>query len=206
MTDNFFELVKARRAIKEFDDSHVMPSEDLKKIMTAAHYAPTAFNLQHYRFVVIEDKDTRKSEEFDNACWNQTSKSAHSSALIVLCADLEAWQKNPARYWENVPEDIQDTMVGMIKNYYEGKDQIKRDEAHRSCAMAGMNIMLAATALGYDTCPMDGFDYDAMGKLINLPDDHAISFMIAVGKKSSDPFPKPTLLGRDEIVIQEKFG
>ena len=205
-SSNFFELVKARRAVKEFDDNFVMPEENLNKIITAAHFAPTAFNLQNYRFVVVKDKEERKSEAFDNACWNQTSKSAHSSALIILCADLEAWQKNPKRYWDNVPEDIQETMVGMIKNYYDGKDQIKRDEAHRSCAMAGMNIMLAAKALGYDTCPMDGFDYDALGKLINLPDDHIISYMVAVGKKAADPFQRPALLERDEIVIQEKFG
>lgn len=206
MTENFFELVQARRAVKEFDDGFEMPEADLKKILTAAHFAPTAFNLQNYRFVVIKDKDFRKSEAFDKACWNQTTKSAHSSALIVLCADTEAWQKDPKRYWSNVPANIQDTMVGMIKNYYEGKDQIKRDEAHRSCAMAGMNIMLAAKALGYDTCPMDGFDYEALGKLINLPQDHIISYMVAVGKKAAEPFPKPAMIDREEIVIEEKFG
>ena len=52
MTDTFLDLVRNRRAIKEFDDKHVMPADDLNKILTVAHFTPTAFNIQNYRFVV----------------------------------------------------------------------------------------------------------------------------------------------------------
>ena len=205
MTDTYLDLVKNRRAIKEFDDGHTLPEEDLNKLMTAAHFTPTAFNIQNYRFVVVQDKEFRHSDAFLEACWKQP-KVATSSALIILCADKDAWKKNPKRYWESAGEDTQNTMEGMINSYYKGKDRVQLDEAHRSCGMAGMNIMLTAQALGYDTCPMDGFDYDAVGKLINLPDDHVISFMIAVGKRTKEPFPRPTLLSHDEIVIREKFA
>jgi len=202
--DNLFQLMEARRAVKDFDDNHVMPESDLKQILTAAHFTPTAFNIQNYRFVVIQDKDFRHSQEFVDACWNQESKVAASSALIILCADKDAW-KTPNRYWTTVNEDVQNTMAGMIDSYYNGKDRVQLDECHRSCGMAGMGIMLAAQALDYATCPMDGFDYDAVGKLINLPESHVISFMIAVGKKTAEPFPRPTMLSQDEIVVREKF-
>lgn len=203
MPMNVFEAAEKRRAIKEFDDKHKMPESDLNKILTAAHFAPTAFNIQNYRFVVVQDKDTRHSEDFLKACWNQ-DKVATCSALIILCANKDAW-KTPKKYWTTVSDDIQETMAGMINNYYDGKDRVQLDEAHRSCGMAGMTIMLAAQTLGYDTCPMDGFDYDAVGKLINLPEDHVVSFMVAIGKRTKDPFPRPTMLSNDEVVIQEKF-
>lgn len=202
---NILELIRDRRAIKEFDNTHTMPDSDLEQIITAAHFTPTAFNIQHYRFVVVQDKETRHSSDFLAACWNQ-AKVAECSALIILCADKDAWKKNPKRYWASAGEDVQTTLAGMIDNYYKGKDRVQLDETHRSCGMAGMTIMLTAQGLGYDTCPIDGFDYDAVGQLINLPEDHVISFMIAVGKKAKDPLPRPTKLSRDEILIREKFA
>jgi hypothetical protein len=52
---------------------------------------------------------------------------------------------------------------------------------------------------------MDGFDYDAVGKILNLPAEHAISFMIAIGKKSQDSWPRPGQLSYDEVVIENGF-
>lgn len=202
-TTNIFELVKDRRSTIAFDDNHVMPDADLEKLITAAHFTPTAYNIQNYRFVVKTDKKSRHDEAFIEACWGQV-KAATSSALIILCADKDAW-KRPKQYWQSADEETQDKMAGMIKDYYEGKERVQLDEAHRSCGMAGMSIMLAAEGLGYNSCPMDGFDYDKVGELINLPDDHVISFMIAIGKKTKEPFPRPTLLDRDDILIREKF-
>lgn len=197
-----FEAAKQRRAIKDYDKDHDMPDEDMKKIMTAAHFTPTAFNIQNYRFVVVQNKAFQ--QQLQKAAWNQ-EKVGDCSALVILCADKESWQKNPRRYWSTAPDKVQETMEGMIRDYYKGKERVKIDEAHRSCGMAGMTIMLAAEELGYDSCPMDGFDYEAIGELINLPDDHVVSFMIAIGKRRKDPLPRPTMLPREEIVIEEKF-
>tara|TARA_B100001750_G_scaffold247390_1_gene272974 strand:+ start:2652 stop:3263 length:612 start_codon:yes stop_codon:yes gene_type:complete len=203
MTNTFLDLVEQRRAIKKFDDSHTLPAEDIEKLKTAIHFTPTAYNIQNYRIVIVQDKEFRKTDEFKQACWNQEQPAA-CSALFILCANKDAW-KNPKRYWTTVSDEIQDNMAGMVKNYYDGKERVQLDEAHRSCGMAGMTLMLTAQALGYDTCPMDGFDYDALGQLIKLPENHVISFMVAVGKKAAEPFPRPTLIDRDEIFISNKF-
>ena len=75
----------------------------------------------------------------------------------------------------------------------------------RSCAFAGMTLMLAAKAMGYDSSPMDGFDFDAVGKIIKLPEDHVISFMLAIGKATQPPWPKGGQLSYDEVVIRNHF-
>ena len=59
----------------------------------------------------------------------------------------------------------------------------------RSCGMAAMTIMLAAKEMGYDTCPMDGFDFDAVGKLLNLPADHIPTMFVVVGKPLKEASP-----------------
>jgi nitroreductase len=60
--------------------------------------------------------------------------------------------------------------------------------------------------MGLDSCPMDGFDYEAVGKIIDLPEDHLISFMIAVGKKTKEAWPKPGQISYNEAVIIDRFS
>jgi nitroreductase len=96
-------------------------------------------------------------------------------------------------------------LVPAIGQYYEGREQVQRDEAMRSCGIAAQTLMLAAKGLGYDSCPMDGFDFDAVAKLINLPDDHAIAMFVVIGKGLKQPWPKPGQLPLDEVVIKNSF-
>jgi nitroreductase len=199
---NTLDAIAARRAIKHYDPSHRMTEEEIKTLLTAALQSPTAFNIQHWRFVTVIDPEVRK--QIRAVAWDQ-AQVTDSSLLIVLCADKDAWKKDAARYWKDAPQPVQDFLVPAIGQYYEGRDQVQRDECMRSCGMAGMTIMLAAKAMGYDSCPMDGFDFDAVAKIIELPEDHVISFMIAVGKGTQPAWPKPGQLPYDEVVIQNTF-
>ncbi len=85
------------------------------------------------------------------------------------------------------------------------REQVQRDEAMRSAGIAAQTIMLSAKSMGYDTCPMDGFDYDAVGKLINLPEDHAVAMFVVVGKAAQPAEARPTQLSMEEIVIANRF-
>lgn len=66
--------------------------------------------------------------------------------------------------------------------------------------------MLTAKAMGYDSCPMIGFDPQAVATIINLPEDHVIGFIIVVGKRLSNPFPKPGQLPLEDVVITDRFA
>ena len=65
--------------------------------------------------------------------------------------------------------------------------------------------MLAAKAKGYDSVPMDGFDFEAVAKIINLPDTHLISFMVAIGKGTQPAWPKPGQIPYGEAVKIDQF-
>ncbi|MBE2287769.1 MAG: nitroreductase family protein [Prosthecobacter sp.] len=199
---NILDAIHARRAIKHYDPAHRMTEDEVKTLLTAALQAPTAFNIQHWRFVLVSDPEVRK--QIRAVAWNQ-AQVTDASLLIVLCADKDAWKKDAARYWKDAPQPVQDFLVPAIGQYYAGREQVQRDECMRSCGMAGMTIMLAAKALGYDSCPMDGFDFDAVAKIIKLPEDHVISFMIAVGKGTQPAWPKPGQLPHDEVIVQNTF-
>lgn len=199
---NTKDAINARRAIKHYDPDHQMSDDEINELLTLAIQSPTAFNIQNWRFVAVTDPEIRKQIRAN--AWDQ-AQVTDSSVLIILTANNSAWKQNPERYWVNAPEEVANFLVPAIKDYYEDKPQVQRDEAMRSCGMAGMTIMLAAKAMGYDTCPMDGFDFEAVAKIINLPEDHVISFMIAVGKGTTEAWPKPGQLPLDEVVIRDKF-
>ena len=149
------ETIRARRAVKHFDANHIMTTDEVHEILSLAVLSPTAFNIQNWRFVVVEDIALR--QQIRAVAWDQ-AQVADASLFIVLCADLKAWEKAPQRYWQNAPEAVQEFMLPAIDQYYRGKDQVQRDEAMRSCGIAAQTIMLAAKAMGYDSCPMDGFN------------------------------------------------
>lgn len=96
-------------------------------------------------------------------------------------------------------------MLPAIDQYYRGKDQVQRDEAMRSCGIAAQTLMLAAKAMGYDSCPMDGFDFDQVGQLINLPDDHVIALCLAIGKPTQAANPRAGQLAKEEVLINNHF-
>ncbi len=199
---HIFDAIRTRRAVKKFDPQHVMTEEEIHQLLSLALEAPTAFNIQNWRFLLVRDSEVRKKVRI--AAWNQ-EQVTDSSLLIILCADLSAWKNHPERYWINATQAARDFILPAIHDYYNEKPQVIRDEAMRSCGLAGQTIMLAAQAMGLDSCPMDGFDFEAVGKIINLPEDHVISFMIAVGKKVQEPHPKPGQLPYDEVVMTNRF-
>ena len=196
------DAIQSRRSHKVFDASHKLTPSEIDKLMKLAILSPTAFNIQHWRFVIITDQKLR--QQIRKVSWDQ-SQVTDASLLIVLTGDLMAWNKNPKRYWKNAPEKVQDYLIPAIFDYYHGKPQVQRDEVMRSCGMAAMNLMLAAKDLGYDSCPMDGFDFEQVSKLLELPEDHIPAMFVAIGKSMQEPWPRPGQLTLEEIVKYNHF-
>ena len=200
---NVKETIEARRSVKHYDPDHVMPEEDLAELIRLTKLAPSSFNMQNYRILVVRDPEIRKQSRA--AAWDQPHVS-DASVLFILCADLTAHQENPSTYWAHAPQEVQDILGPMIQPFYEGKNTLIRDEAMRSSALAGMTLMLAAKDMGYDSCPMIGFDGKKVAELINLPQHYALSFMIPVGKQAQPGWERGDRLADERVVAYDKFA
>jgi nitroreductase len=196
------QAIASRRSVKHYEPEHVMTEAEIDELMQHAILSPTAFNIQHWRFIQVEDKDKRQL--IQDVSWGQTQVT-EASLLLVLCADLNAWEKQPERYWADAPEEVQDFLLPAIENYYTNHHQAQRDECMRSSSIAAMNIMLMAKGMGYDSCPMDGFDFDQVAKIIKLPHDHIITMIITVGKKKVDARPRAGQLPLNEVFFKNSF-
>jgi len=198
------EAIYARRSIKKFDKNHTLTDAEEQTLLEATIQAPTSFNIQHWRFVVFRDPALRQRirEEFAGG----QSQVTDASLLVLFTADVKAWAKEPERYWRDAPPEIAELVPEAIGPFHEKRgDQFERDEAQWSVGMAMQTLMLAAQGLGYQSCPMIGFDIEGVAKLINLPADHVMGPMVAVGKGIKEPWAKPGQLPRDEIVFEDSF-
>lgn len=196
------QAITERRSVKAYDPQHKMTEAEITHLLSLAMLSPTAFNIQNWRFIAVTDPKLRK--KIRSVSWDQAHVE-ESSLLIVLTADLKSWEKQPERYWANAAKPVQEYLVSAIGQYYSGDERVQRDEAMRSCGMAAMTIMLAAKAMGLDTCPMDGFDFDAVAELLDLPADHIPTMFVTVGKALKPAQPRGGQLNMDEVVIYNKF-
>ena len=135
------EAIHARRAVKYYDPEHSFTDEEIKQLLSLAILSPTAFNIQNWRFVIVMDVELRK--QIREVAWNQPQVT-DASLLIILCADLKTWDRDPRRYWQNAPKEAQDFIIPAIDGYYRDKEQVQRDEAMRSCGIAAQTLMLTA--------------------------------------------------------------
>lgn len=197
-----FEAIETRRSVKHYDPEHKMTEEEIKQLMSNAMLSPTSFNIQNWRFLVITDTELRS--QIKDAAWGQ-DQVTNASLLIIVCGDTKAYAKDPARYWKDAPAEASSKLVPMITQFYEGKPELQRDEAIRSGSIASQTIMLTAKQMGYDSCPMIGFDPVKVAELTNMPEDVIPVIMITVGKALKPAWPRSGQLSYDEVVIRDKF-
>ncbi len=192
-----------RRSVKQFDPDHKMTEEEEKKLFEAVIQAPTSFNIQHWRFVVLRDPELRA--KIRTELGNDQSQMTDASLLVLFTADVKAWTKEPSRYWKNAPQEVADLLVGWMGPFHEGREWLQRDEAQRSIGMAMQTMMLAAQGMGYQSCPMIGFEIEKLAELIKLPEDHVMGPMVAIGKGTKDPWPKPGQVPLTDLVVNDSF-
>lgn len=198
---NTLTAIQERRSIKQFDPNHKMSEDEIQTLMKHTLLSPTSFNMQNWRFVLVTDQ--AQKERLKAAAWNQAQVS-DASLCVLLCADLKAHQQ-AERYWANAPQSAQEMIIPMIHKFYEGKEQLQHDEALRSIGIAAQTLMLTAKALGYDTCPMIGFDPNQVAQIIQLPQDHLIGLMITVGKALKPASQRSGSMPMNEICFNEHF-
>jgi nitroreductase len=194
--------IEQRRSVKHYDANFVMPEADAQALLQLAMLSPTSFNMQNWRFVWVQN--TEKREALKSAAWGQ-AQVTDASMLLLLCADLNAATSNPERYWALAPQPVQDMIVPMLGQFYTDNPTLQRDEAMRSVGIAAQTLMVAAKAMGYDSCPMVGYDPTKVAEIINLPEDHVIGMMLTIGKAVQPAKARGGQLPFEEVVIVDTF-
>ncbi|GIO09250.1 NAD(P)H nitroreductase [Brevibacillus reuszeri] len=200
------QVMEARHSVRKYDPTATIPQGELNEILRLAASAPSSWNLQHWRFLVVTDPAIK--EKLLPIAYNQ-QQVVDAYATIIILGDLEADKSARPVYDEAVAnglmnESVRDTMIAQIEGAYKSNPEIARDEAIRNSSYAAMQLMLAAKAKGYDTCPMGGYNRDALIKELNIPSRFLPTLMLTVGKASVQAHPTARF-GLDQLVINNSF-
>src|ERR1700734_1652620 len=84
------QAIRERRSTPSFDGAHI-PDVDLKQILQAGLDAPSGYNMQPWRFIVVQSPEQKK--RLRGASYNQP-KVQEASAVIVACGDADGWRKD----------------------------------------------------------------------------------------------------------------
>lgn len=184
--------IQERRATPSFEDVPIHGA-DLEKIIRAGLQAPSGYNTQPWRFVVVRDPEQKK--KLRQAAFGQP-KVEEASAVIVACGDPQGWKDGDleemlrirAQHGINDPagqDVIRKTVTGFLggpAGKAAGVAPTFDLWANRQTMIAYTTMMWAAETLGYDTAPMEGFMEDQVKALLKIPERVRVVALLAVGR------------------------
>lgn len=197
---DFYTIIHERTSIRSYDPEFKISDEELKELISESLYAPSSSNLQPWRFLVIQDPQTK--QKLLPIAHNQ-QQIVDSSATIIVLGDLEAYKQADKIYDRAVaagmPKEFKESYVPRIKEAYGSFSYEKASSvALIDGGLISMQLMLVAKAKGYDTVPMGGFDSEKLVEEFKIPAHLIPVMLISVGKAAGPGFPK-TRLTVDEV-------
>ena len=175
------EAAVRRRSIRTFAASSI-EVEDIAAILDTVRLAPSAFNVQPWRFVVVESPDLKA--RLAEAAYNQRQV-VSAPAVIVLYTDM----RDALEHIEEVVHPNMDTARTAAKIRATFANQ--REEEREAWGAAQGNIalgylLLIAEAHGFQTSPMAGFDAAKVKALLDLPAHVRVPALVAIGRGAEE--------------------
>ena len=188
---SLLEAIAERRSTPSFDGVP-LPPEDLRTILEAGLSAPSGYNMQPWRFVVVQAEEGKR--RLRAACYNQ-AKVEEASAVIVACGDMDGWRKDLPDVLDmgrkaGMPESYAAQAQVSVSSYLSSftPEQMKI-WLNKQVTIAYTHMMLTAECLGYDTAPMEGFEQEKVHEALRLPLSYWVVALLAVGHlRGTDKF------------------
>ena len=190
----FEDIVKNRYATKKFDGKKI-PEEDLNKLLEMIRSAPSSFNMQPWKIIVISNQELK--EKLSPASYNQ-AQITDCSHLLVFCANKNLLEKiseiEKQMRESGMPSEKMNTYIGMMKDFEKNlTDEQRLSWAQRQMFLALGNALNGAKSLGFDSCPMEGFNPEEYSKILELPENIVPTALCTVGYATDELKPKRRL-------------
>jgi nitroreductase / dihydropteridine reductase len=187
----FKDIVMQRYATKKFDGKKI-PEGKINEFIELVRFAPSALNLQPWKIKVIADQKIK--EQLFPATFNQ-EQATTCSHLLVFCAntDLDGLIKKVDQTLKEarVPDGMRNMVIGFAKDMNGGMSPEQRlGWAQCQVFLALGNALNGAKALGFDSCPMTGFDPQEYSRILKLPPHLVPTALCPLGYAADKPMPK----------------
>jgi nitroreductase len=199
---SFSTVIRERRSVRKYETNFTISQEEIMDMLKEATYAPSSSNLQPWKFLVIQDEETKKELR---AIANNQEQVETSSAVIAVLGDMEMYH-NVEQVYQSAYEaglmdkEIADRMIeNSTKMYSAASKEVRTNIAAFDTGLISMQLMLIAKSRGYDTVPMGGFNKQKFMERFNIEDRYFPAVLIAVGK-AAVPGRETTRIAVEDIV------
>ncbi|WP_102261492.1 nitroreductase family protein [Mesobacillus jeotgali] len=195
-------VIRERRSVRKYDPTVKISQEEILDILKEATLAPSSSNLQPWKFLVIQDEETK--QELRMIANNQEQVET-SSAVIAILGDKEMYRNGEKVYRSSFEAGYMDEpiMNKMIENtnklYSSAPVGIRENIASFDAGLISMQLMLIARARGYDTVPMGGFNKQQFIEKFNIDGRYMPVLLLPIGKAAAPGHPT-TRVPVEEIV------
>ncbi|MBI2658270.1 NAD(P)H-dependent oxidoreductase [Candidatus Woesearchaeota archaeon] len=203
---DFDKIVMERYATKLFDGRKI-PEDKLNRLLEIIRYSASSFNIQPWKIIVV--KDQKLKEKLQPATWNQ-QQIPTCSHLLVFCADTEI-AGNIDRLEKLMIENGADKesikgYIDMMKGFENGLNaEQKLSWAQRQTFLALGNALNGAKFLGFDSCPMEGFNPKEYSRILNLPKNLVPTALCPIGYAKDKAKDKLRFAEKDVFIEDSKL-
>lgn len=199
-------VMQSRSSVRAYEKGRTIPEATLQEILKLTATAPSSWNLQHWKFIVVQDQQVK--ERLLPIAYGQ-QQVVDASAVIIVLGDVEANKSAEKVYGEAVKggfmtEEAKNALLKNIERAYASSESLAVHEAIRNASFAAMQLMLAAKAYDLDTCPMGGYDAIALRQELNIPERYIPVLMLTLGYAAKPAHPTSRFDLKD-LVINDKF-
>jgi nitroreductase len=207
MEKTLSQVIRERRATPSFDGTAV-PDVYLRAILHAGLQAPSGYNMQPWRFVVVRTPEQKR--KLRSACYNQP-KVEEAGVVIVACGDADGWRKGDLDEMlrmgreGGMPENYAEQAKATIPNYLSNHPNLPM-WLNRQVMIAFTHMMLMAEALGYDTAPMEGYEQEKVREVLKLPLSYSVVALLAIGHAKGAAKFDGGRFSMARLVFEEEYG
>lgn len=201
--EHVLKIANQRYATKKFDPNKHISDEDWQTILQVGRLSPSSFGYEPWRFVLL--KDEKLKNVIRPFSWGAINSLDGADKILLILARKDVTYN--ADYIQHLVKDVKqkpyspDSPQSQHFKVFQERDlniwtpEERFDWAARQAYIAMTNMMTAATELGIDTCPIEGFNYPQMNQFladhqIMDPKHWQIAVMVSFGYRDQPIKPK----------------
>lgn len=192
MQNTFKTLLEARISANYFNPDRPVETAVIEELVRLATLAPSAYNFQNWKFIAVQSESAKTL--LHGASYGQ-SKVMDAPVTFVVCGLLHAHKRLKETMQPSVDAGLMgqaaaDSVVVQASQSHENDSGLQRDEAIRSASLATMVLIMAATSMGLASCPVGGFDTEALVKGFALDANELPVMLVTVGYAAPGNWPQ----------------
>ena len=202
MKNTFLSQLNWRHATKKFDTAKKVDQPTLDKILESIKMAPTSLGLQPFHVYIVTDQKIKDKIKDKSYFQSQVAEASH---LLVFCSRIDAVNRvdeyvklvTDGKLVEKIKLKPMETMM---KGYMSGKSsEIIKSWSDEQVYIALGFALAACAELSVDSCPIGGFNPQAVDKILGLPDNMKSTVLLPIGYRAEDPKKKKIRFDNNDL-------